>query len=66
MTIGEAAMISFSLLKALANHQTYGDVTGGYISPEANTLRPATFKIADTIPQLTKANDDSIINIRTM
>jgi hypothetical protein len=31
LTIDESAMIPFSLLKALANHTTDGDVTGGYI-----------------------------------
>lgn len=60
LTIGEAAMIPFSLLKALANHTTDGDVTGGYINPEANTLRQATFKIADTIQQLTKLDAENI------
>jgi integrase len=60
LTIGEAAMIPFSLLKALANHTTDGDVTGGYINPEANTLRQATFKIADTIQQLTKPDGENI------
>ncbi|MFI3157810.1 MAG: integrase family protein [Methylococcaceae bacterium] len=64
LTIGEAAMIPFSLLKALANHQTDGDVTGGYINPEANTLRQATFKIADTIQRLTTPDNDNIVNIR--
>jgi integrase len=53
LTIGEAAMIPFSLLKALANHKTDNDVTGGYINPEANTLKQATFKIADYIQQHT-------------
>ena len=60
LTIGEAAMIPFSLLKALANHTTDGDVTGGYINPEANTLRQATFKIADIIQQLTKPDGENI------
>jgi len=40
--IGEAAMIPMSLLKALANHQTDGDVTGGYIHPESKILKSAT------------------------
>ena len=53
LTIGEAAMIPFSLLKALANHQTDHDVTGGYINPEANTLKQATWKIAEYIQQHT-------------
>lgn len=49
LTIGEAAMIPFSLLKALANHKTDSDVTGGYIHAEANTKRQAINKIADYI-----------------
>lgn len=65
LTIGEAAMIPFSLLKALANHQTDGDVTGGYINPEANTLRQATFKIADTIQRLTTPDDDNVVPMKT-
>ena len=64
LTIGEAAMIPFSLLKALANHQTDGDVTGGYINPEANTLRQATFKIADVIQSLTTPDNENIITLR--
>ncbi|MCX7102766.1 MAG: integrase arm-type DNA-binding domain-containing protein [Methylobacter sp.] len=64
LTIGEAAMIPFSLLKALANHTTDGDVTGGYINPEANTLRQATFKIADTIQQLTAPDIENIVTIK--
>jgi len=51
LTIGEAAMLPFSLLKALANHKTDNDVTGGYINPEAKTLKAATFTIADYIQQ---------------
>lgn len=65
LTIGEAAMIPFSLLKALANHSTDADITGGYINPEANTLRQATFKIADTIQQLTTPNDDNVVLMKT-
>jgi hypothetical protein len=65
LTIGEAALIPFSLLKALANHQTDGDVTGGYINPEANTLRSATFKIADAIQQLTTPNDGNVVLMKT-
>lgn len=42
-------MIPFSLLKALANHKTDLDVTGGYINTETKTLRAATYKIADYI-----------------
>jgi integrase len=64
LTIGEAAMIPFSLLKALANHTTDGDVTGGYINPEANTLRQATFKIADTIQQLTTPDIENVVTIK--
>jgi integrase len=64
LTIGESTMIPFSLLKALANHATDSDVTGGYINPEANTLRQATFKIADTIQQLTTPDTDNIITIK--
>ncbi len=64
LTIGEASMIPFSLLKALANHQTDSDVTGGYINPEANTLRQATFKIADVIQSLTTPDNENIITLR--
>ena len=64
LTIGEAAMIPFSLLKALANHTTDGDVTGGYINPEDNTLRQATFKIADTIQQLTTPDIENVVTIK--
>lgn len=60
LTIGEAAMIPFSLLKALANHQTDGDVTGGYINPEANTMKAATFKIANEIQERTKPDGENI------
>lgn len=49
LTIGEAAMIPFSLLKTLANHKADGDVTAGYISTEANTMQQAIFKIAKYI-----------------
>jgi hypothetical protein len=51
LTIGEAAMIPFSLLKTLANHKTEGDVTAGYINTEANTVKQAINKIADYIEQ---------------
>jgi integrase len=49
LTIGEATMVPFPLLKALANHKTDLDVTGGYINAEAKTRRAATYKIADYI-----------------
>jgi integrase len=49
LTIGEATMMPFSLLKALANHKTDLDVTGGYINAEAKARREATYKIADYI-----------------
>ena len=64
LTIGKAAMIPFSLLKALANHTTDGDVTGGYINPEATTLRPATFKIVETIQQLTTPDIGNVDTIK--
>jgi integrase len=51
LTIGEAAMIPFSLLKTLANHKTDGDVTAGYINTEANTIKQAINKIAEYIEQ---------------
>jgi len=57
LTIGEATMIPFSLLKALANHKTDNDVTGGYINPETKTLKAATFQIADYIQQHTVSNE---------
>lgn len=57
LTIGEATMIPFSLLKALANHKTDLDVTGGYINAEAKTRRAATYKIADYIKTQIALND---------
>lgn len=60
LTIGEAAMIPFSLLKALANHKTDNDVTGGYINPEAKTLKAATWKIADFIQSHAAATGDNV------
>jgi integrase len=60
LTIGESAMIPFSLLKALANHKTDGDVTGGYINSEAQTLKAATFKIAHYIQAHTMADSDNV------
>lgn len=65
LTIGEAAMIPFSLLKALANHKTDSDVTGGYINPEAKTLKAATFKIADYIQQHTAPDNQNIITLKS-
>jgi integrase len=65
LTIGEAAMITFSLLKALANHLTDNDVTGGYINPEAKTLKAATFKIADYIQQHTAPDNQKIVTLKT-
>lgn len=64
LTIGEAAMIPFSLLKALANHKTDGDVTGGYINPEAKTMKAATFKIADYIQQHTAPDLGSVVTLK--
>jgi len=65
LTIGEAAMIPFSLLKALANHKTDNDVTGGYINPEAETMKSATLKIADYIQQqITPSQKENIISIQ--
>jgi hypothetical protein len=55
LTIGEAAMIPFSLLKTLANHKTDGDITAGYINTEANTLKQATYKIADYIEKFSSS-----------
>jgi integrase len=65
LTIGEAAMIPFSLLKALANHKTDNDVTGGYINPEANTLKQATWKIADYIQHHSTSKNQSITTLNT-
>ena len=64
LTIGEAAMIPFSLLKALANHKTDNDVTGGYINPEANTLKQATWKIAEYIQQHATQDSGNIVALR--
>ncbi len=65
LTIGEAAMIPFSLLKTLANHKTQNDVTGGYINSEAETLKAATFKIADYIQQHTSPNENNILTLKS-
>jgi len=65
LTIGEAAMIPFSLLKALANHKTDNDVTGGYLNPEAKTMKAATFKIADYIQQHTAPDNQNIVTLKT-
>ena len=65
LTIGEASMIPFSLLKALANHKTNNDVTGGYINPETKTLKSATFKIADYIQQHTAPDEQNIVTLKT-
>lgn len=65
LTIGEATMIPFSLLKALANHKTNNDVTGGYINPETKTLKSATFKIADYIQQHTAIEEQNIVTLKT-
>ena len=65
LTIGEASMIPFSLLKALANHKTNNDVTGGYINPEVKTLKAATFKIAEYIQQYTAIEEQNIVNLKT-
>ena len=64
LTIGEATMIPFSLLKALANHKTNNDVTGGYINPETKTLKSATFKIAEYIQQHTTLEQQNIVNLK--
>jgi len=58
LTIGEAAMIPFSLLKTLANHKTDGDVTAGYINTEAHTLKHATHRIADFIDKFAVLNGE--------
>lgn len=60
LTIGEAASIPDSLSKALANHKTDSDVTGGYINPEARTMKAATFKIADYIQEHTAQNSGNV------
>jgi len=62
LTIGEACMLSWSLLKNLANHITDNDVTGGYINTEAKTLRAATQTIADYIYQHAELNNSNIIS----
>lgn len=66
LTIGESAMIPFSLLKALANHKTDGDVTGGYINSEAQTMKAATFKIADYIQAHTAAENETVVTLKRM
>ncbi len=66
LTIGESAMIPFSLLKTLANHKTNNDVTGGYINAEAKTRKEATFKIADTIQAYTLPDGDNVIALRSV
>lgn len=66
LTIGEANMIPFSLLKALANHKTNNDVTGGYINPETKTLKAATFQITGYIQQHTAPSDSNIVTLNAM
>jgi hypothetical protein len=66
LTIGEAAMIPFSLLKTLANHKTDGDVTAGYINTEANTMKQAINKIADYIQQHTSPADVNVHVLKTL
>lgn len=61
LTIGEATMIPFYLIKKLANHKTDNDVTGGYINPEAKTLKSATFKIGSHIQKYTDPNEKLFI-----
>jgi hypothetical protein len=53
------------LLKALANHKTNNDITGGYINPETKTLKSATFKIAEYIQQNTAIEEQNIVNLKT-
>jgi len=67
LTVGEACLLPFSLLKKLANHVTDNDVTGGYINTEAKTLRMATQKIADYIylHAEVNCNDSSSLETRT-
>lgn len=65
LTIGEAAMIPFSLLKTLANHKTDGDVTAGYINTEANTMKQAINKIADYIQQHASPVDGNVHLLKT-
>lgn len=64
LTIGEAASVPFSLLKALANHETEIDVTEGYLDPESETLRNATQKIADYIYKYTTSNNSNITTLQ--
>lgn len=64
LTIGESAHIPFSLLQSLVNHKTDNDVTGGYINPEAKTLKAATFKIADYIQAQTAPNGGNVIALK--
>lgn len=66
LTIGEAAMIPFSLLKTLANHTINHDVTGGYIKAEAKTRKEATFKIADRIQAHTLPDDDKVVALKSV
>ncbi|MFU8789510.1 MAG: tyrosine-type recombinase/integrase [Methylobacter sp.] len=62
LTIGEhKALLPLNLLRALANHKTDNDVTGGYIHHEANTFRQSAFKVADAIQRLTTADDDKVV-----
>jgi len=54
LTMGEAAGVPFSLLKALANHKKDNDVTSGYINTEQKTMKKSIFKIADYIHHYVK------------
>lgn len=55
-TIGESLDISWNTLKRLLNHRTgLGDVTAGYISPDAERLRSAMQRIEDRVLELAQA-----------
>lgn len=41
------------------------DVTGGYINPEAQTMKEAAFKIADYIQAHTAQYHDNVITLKT-
>lgn len=50
-TIAEAVKLPLTMIKRLMNHATNGDVTGGYIFTEEQTLRRAIEQIAEFIQQ---------------
>jgi integrase len=62
-TIAEAVNLPLTMIKRLMNHVTSGDVTGGYIVTEEDTLREAINKIADYI-QARVTKKENVVQLR--